>query len=157
MALTLTLILHDFHLSTWQNGSLSKTRCKITCAQTDTRLITLYRYPRLTLILQSLASLVIGYEAISKLVPDVYFGEYILSSARYNALTDSIKIPWVMHLHILLSITLQRSRLQHILTTLPSVQIWWIVSTNVKLLTTMKPDLPPVLSGLLANSCKNEY
>ncbi|CAO3645221.1 unnamed protein product [Mucor fragilis] len=31
------------------------------------------RYPRFTLILQSLASLIIGYEAISKLVPDVFF------------------------------------------------------------------------------------
>ncbi|KAI9469760.1 MAG: mannosyltransferase [Benjaminiella poitrasii] len=31
------------------------------------------RYPRFTLILQSLASIIIGYEAISKLVPDVYF------------------------------------------------------------------------------------
>ncbi|CAO3644152.1 unnamed protein product [Mucor hiemalis] len=31
------------------------------------------RYPRFTLILQSLASLAIGYEAIVKLVPDVYF------------------------------------------------------------------------------------
>ncbi|CEP17391.1 hypothetical protein [Parasitella parasitica] len=31
------------------------------------------RYPRFTLILQSLASLIIGYEAISKLVPHVFF------------------------------------------------------------------------------------
>ncbi|KAI7902045.1 uncharacterized protein BX663DRAFT_511548 [Cokeromyces recurvatus] len=31
------------------------------------------RYPRFTLILQSLASIIIGYEAISKLVPDVFF------------------------------------------------------------------------------------
>jgi alpha-1,2-mannosyltransferase len=31
------------------------------------------RYPRFTLILQSLASTIIGYEAISKLVPDVFF------------------------------------------------------------------------------------
>ncbi|GAA5801088.1 hypothetical protein HPULCUR_006530 [Helicostylum pulchrum] len=30
-------------------------------------------FPRFTLILQSLASLVIGYEAISKLIPDIYF------------------------------------------------------------------------------------
>jgi hypothetical protein len=35
------------------------------------------RYPRFTLILQSLASLAIGYEAISKLVPDVYFGNQL--------------------------------------------------------------------------------
>ncbi|OBZ88853.1 GDP-Man:Man(3)GlcNAc(2)-PP-Dol alpha-1,2-mannosyltransferase [Choanephora cucurbitarum] len=31
------------------------------------------RYPRFTLILQSLASIVVGYEAISKLVPDIFF------------------------------------------------------------------------------------
>ncbi|KAI8880811.1 glycosyltransferase family 4 protein [Backusella circina FSU 941] len=30
-------------------------------------------YPRFTLILQSLASIILGFEAISKLVPDVYF------------------------------------------------------------------------------------
>lgn len=45
----------------------------------------LNRYPRFTLILQSLGSLVIGYEAISKLVPDIYFGEYF----SYN--NDTIK------------------------------------------------------------------
>lgn len=32
------------------------------------------RYRRLTLLLQSLASMRLGYEAISSLVPDVYFG-----------------------------------------------------------------------------------
>ncbi|ORY95334.1 hypothetical protein BCR43DRAFT_492818 [Syncephalastrum racemosum] len=31
------------------------------------------RYPRLTLLLQSLSSMVMGYEAIAKLVPDLYF------------------------------------------------------------------------------------
>ncbi|RCI07140.1 asparagine-linked glycosylation protein [Rhizopus stolonifer] len=31
------------------------------------------RYPRFTLILQSLGSIVLGFEAISKLVPDIYF------------------------------------------------------------------------------------
>ncbi|RCH83696.1 asparagine-linked glycosylation protein [Rhizopus stolonifer] len=31
------------------------------------------RYPRFTLVLQSLASIILGYEAISQLVPDIYF------------------------------------------------------------------------------------
>ncbi|KAI9303767.1 hypothetical protein BJ944DRAFT_231881 [Cunninghamella echinulata] len=33
------------------------------------------RYPRFTLILQSLGSIILGYEALTKLVPDVFFGK----------------------------------------------------------------------------------
>ncbi|KAI9316814.1 hypothetical protein BX666DRAFT_199052 [Dichotomocladium elegans] len=42
------------------------------------------RYPRFTLILQSLASMIMGYEAISQFVPDLFFGESLLHRLRGN-------------------------------------------------------------------------
>ncbi|KAI8148781.1 hypothetical protein BJV82DRAFT_198325 [Fennellomyces sp. T-0311] len=61
------------------------------------------RYPRLTLLLQSLSSVVLGYEAMSRLVPDLYFGNISVLTVilRLIHCCCYAQIPWVMHLLIL--------------------------------------------------------
>ncbi|CAO3642300.1 unnamed protein product [Cunninghamella blakesleeana] len=67
------------------------------------------RYPRFTLILQSMASIVLGYEALSKLVPDVYFDTmgYAFTYPLVHYIAN-IKIATYTHYPIISSDMLQR-------------------------------------------------
>ncbi|KAG2225030.1 hypothetical protein INT45_003230 [Circinella minor] len=67
------------------------------------------RYPRFTLLLQSLSSMVLGYEAMSKLVPDIYFDTmgYAFTYPVVHYLTH-VKIATYTHYPTISSDMLQR-------------------------------------------------
>lgn len=51
----------------------------------------IYRYPHFTLLGQSLGSLILGWEAINKVIPDLFFGTFL---AKFYAIFFSRFLTW---------------------------------------------------------------
>lgn len=107
-------------------------------------------WPRFTLLGQSIGSMYLAWEAMSKLVPDLYIGMSFASQSTSGVLTnDSWQIQWGMRSRSMLSNGLEEFLSEHMYIIRRSVQLCWSVSSHAKKGTqTRAPSPPPPCSAL---------